>query len=114
MGVRTEGKREVCMRAKSLQTLGTPWIVANKAPLSIGCAGKNAGVGCSVLLQGIFQTQGSNLRLFCLQHWRAGRIFTSSATCVLSRSVVSDSATPRSVNHQAPLPMGILQARILE
>ena len=34
--------------------------------------------------------------------------------CVLSRSIVSDSATPRTVAHQAPLSIGILQARILE
>ena len=32
----------------------------------------------------------------------------------LSRSVVSDSATPWTVAHQIPLSMGILQARILE
>ena len=32
----------------------------------------------------------------------------------LSRSVVSDSATPGTVAHQAPLSVGILQARILE
>ena len=83
------------MRAKPLRTFVTPWAVANEAPLSIGCAGKNAGVGCHVLLQGIFQTQGSNLRLLCLQHWQAGRIFTTSATCVLSRSVVFNSLRPR-------------------
>ena len=33
---------------------------------------------------------------------------------VLSRSVVSDSATPWTIARQAPLSMGILQARILE
>ena len=33
---------------------------------------------------------------------------------VLSRSVVSDSATPWTVARQAPLSMGILQASILE
>ena len=33
---------------------------------------------------------------------------------VLSHSVVSDSATPCTVAHQAPLSMGILQERILE
>ena len=33
---------------------------------------------------------------------------------MLSPSVVSDSVTPRTVGHQAPLSMGILQARILE
>ena len=33
--------------------------------------GKNTGVeGCHVLFQGIFPTQGSNLRLLCLQHFR--------------------------------------------
>ena len=35
-------------------------------------------------------------------------------TAVLSRSVVSDSATPWTVARQAPLSVGILQARILE
>ena len=32
--------------------------------------GKNTGVGCHALLQGIFPTQGSNLSLFCLLHWQ--------------------------------------------
>ena len=34
--------------------------------------GKNTGVGCHALLQGIFPTQGSNPHLFCLLHWQAG------------------------------------------
>ena len=63
------------MRAKSLRTLVTPWTVANEAPLSIGCTGKNAGVGCHVLLQGIFPTQGLNSGLL---HYR--QIFLSSQT----------------------------------
>ena len=33
--------------------------------------GKNTGVGCHFLLQGIFTTQGSNLHLFHLLHWQA-------------------------------------------
>ena len=37
----------------------------------------------------------------------------SQCVCV-SRSVVSDSASPWTVAHHAPLSMGILQARILE
>jgi len=36
----------------------TPWIVAHKAPLPMGFLGKNTGVGCHALLQGIFPTQG--------------------------------------------------------
>ena len=42
-------------------------------------------------------------------------IVTLYACCaVLSRSVMFDSVTPWSVAHQAPLSMGILQARILD
>ena len=36
--------------------------------------GKNTGVGCQALLQGIFPTQGLNPRLFCLPHWQAGSL----------------------------------------
>ena len=32
--------------------------------------GKDSGVGCHALLQGIFPTQGANLSLFCLLHWQ--------------------------------------------
>ena len=32
--------------------------------------GKNTGVGCHFLLEGIFLTQGLNLHLLCLLHWR--------------------------------------------
>ena len=34
--------------------------------------GKNTGVGCHFLLDGIFLNQGSNLRLLHLLHWQAG------------------------------------------
>ena len=32
--------------------------------------GKNPGVGCHFLLQGVIPTQGSNLSLLCLLHWQ--------------------------------------------
>ena len=32
--------------------------------------GKNTGVGCHALLQGIFLTQGLNLPLLSLRHWQ--------------------------------------------
>ena len=35
------------------------------------CSGKNTGVGCHFLLQGIFLTEGSNLHLLHLLHWQA-------------------------------------------
>ena len=36
--------------------------------------GRNTGVGCHCLLQGIFLPQGSTLRLCCLLHWQAGSL----------------------------------------
>ena len=36
--------------------------------------GKNAGVGCHFLLQGIFLTQGLNLHLLHLLHWQASSL----------------------------------------
>ena len=39
--------------------------------------GKNTGVGCHFLLQGIFLTQGSNLLLMCLLHCRRILYFLS-------------------------------------
>ena len=36
--------------------------------------GKNTGVACQFLLQGIFPTQGSNLPVLCLLHWQVGSL----------------------------------------
>ena len=41
--------------------------------------GKNAGVGCHFLLQGIFSTQGSNL---CLLHWQVASLPESSGNLI--------------------------------
>ena len=38
----------------------TLWTVAHQAPPSMGSPGKNTGVDCYFLLQGIFLTQGLN------------------------------------------------------
>ena len=45
----------------------TPWTTARQA-LSMDFLGKNTGVGCHFLLQGVFLTQESNLPLL---HWQA-------------------------------------------
>ena len=49
----------------------TPWIVAHQAPLSMGFPGKNAGVGCHFLLQGIFPPR-DRTQVSCL----ASNLFT--------------------------------------
>ena len=41
----------------------TPWTVARQAPLSTGLPRQDTGVACCALLQGIFRTQRSSLRL---------------------------------------------------
>ena len=51
------------VKVKSLsrvQLFATPWTVAYQGPPSMGFPGKNTGVGCHFLLQGIFPTEGSN------------------------------------------------------
>ena len=50
-----------CLRPYGLQSarLLCPW----------DSPGKNTGVGCCALFQGIFLTQGSNLSLLSLLHW---------------------------------------------
>ena len=36
--------------------------------------GKDTGVGCCALFQGIFPTQGLNQRLLCALHWQTGSL----------------------------------------
>ena len=52
-----------------------PFVTHKQQPARLLCPwdspGKNTGVGCHFLLQGMFPTQGSNLRLLCLLHWQA-------------------------------------------
>ena len=43
-----------CARAQLCLTLCDPMDVAHLAPLSMGFPGKNTGVGCHFLLQGVF------------------------------------------------------------
>ena len=45
--------------------------------------GKNTGVGCHALLQGIFPTQGSNQRLLGLLHWQA-LVLLGKSLCLAS------------------------------
>ena len=52
-------------------SFATPRTVAHQAPLSMGFFSKNTGLGCHLLLQGIFPTQGLNPCLHRLLHWQA-------------------------------------------
>ena len=68
----------------------TLWTVPCQASLSWSSPGKNTGVGCQALLQGIFLTQGSNLCLFHLPTL-AGRFFTAEPQVSVQFSSVAQS-----------------------
>ena len=56
-------------RFSRVHLCATSWtVVCQDSP------GKNTGVGCHFLLQGIFQTQGWNPHLLCLLHWQPGSL----------------------------------------
>ena len=59
----------VLSRFSCVWLFGTLWTAGHHASLS-----GSTGVGCRFLLQGIFPTQGSNLRLLRLMLWQAGSL----------------------------------------
>ena len=61
----------LCSEISVLSNSATPWTAAH-CPWDF--PGKNTGVGCYFLLQGIFLTQGSKLHLLHLLHWQADSI----------------------------------------
>ena len=72
-----------CVCAKSLQsclTLVDPMSCSPPGSSAWDSPGKNTGVGCHALLQGIFLTQGWNPHLSCLLHLQVSSFFTTSAT----------------------------------
>ena len=73
--------------------------------------GKNTGVGCHFLYQGIFLTQGSNPHLLKLLHWQADSLTLHhlggpqtlwNDSVQFSHSVVSDSLWAHGLQHARP------------
>ena len=88
----------------------THWTVARQAPLSRGSPGRNTGVGCHFLLQGIFPTQASNSHhLYCRQILYSLSHQASPALLLLLShfSRVRLCATPETAAHQAPPSLGL-------
>ena len=67
----------------------TPWAVAARLLCPWGFSGKNTAVGCHVLLQEIFLTQGSHWDL--MSPTLAGGFFTISTTWEAHRSEILQS-----------------------
>ena len=57
-----------------VQLFMTVWTVAHQALCPSDSSGKNIGVGCHTLLQGIFLTRGLNPYLLYLLHWHVGSL----------------------------------------
>ena len=63
------GLSSVCVQLLSpVRLFVTPWTVAHQAPLPWYFPHKNTGMSCHFIIQGIFLTQGLNLRLL---NWQA-------------------------------------------
>ena len=69
---------DACLCAKSFQSCLTLCNPMDCSPpgssVHEDSPGKNTGVGCHALLQGIFLTQGSNPHLFCLLSWQGASL----------------------------------------
>ena len=57
-----------------VQLFAMLWTVALQLLCPWDSLGKNTGMGCHVLLQGIFPTQGRNMCLLCLLLWQVGSL----------------------------------------
>ena len=65
LGIEMHAQLISCVRL-----LATPWTVARQALCPWDSPGRNTGVGCHALLQGIFPAQGLNLHLLRRLHWQ--------------------------------------------
>ena len=88
----------VLSRFHRVWLLVTLWTVAHQAPLSLDSPGKNTGMGCHALLQGIFPTLGSNSSLLGLLHcrwilygWATREAHLQFSVSLLTLPLISDS-----------------------
>ena len=79
----------VFLPGESMGDVPGAWLASaplwHQAPLSLDSPGKNTGVGCHALLQGIFLTQGLNLCLLCLLHWHSLPLVPPGKPCTYNR-----------------------------
>ena len=74
----------------------SPWTVGSLAPVRGDSPGKNTGVGCGALLQGIFPTQESNLCFLCLLHWQMGSLLLVPVEDVVTSNCYANEAAASS------------------
>ena len=103
------------MHAKLLHSCPTfcdPGLKSTRLCCPWDSLGKNTGMGCHFLLQGIFPTQGSNLHLLSLLDWQVDSLPLSHLGSPSTLFVVGQSpscvqlfATSWTIACQAPLSM---------
>ena len=113
------GESAVVLVAKTCPTVLSPHgLQPTRLLCPLGFPGKNAGVGCYFLLQGIFLTQGSNLSLL---HWQEsslplshhGSPWSSSKPCWDEESIKTDQGSGIHLPINAlPTPAPTLVCRI--
>ena len=114
-----------CLLTQSYPTFGNP--IDYSAPGSSvhgDSLGRNTGVGYHSLPQGIFPTQGLNLRLLCLLHWHVGSLLLAppgkpnflmdAAAAAKSLQLCPTLCDPIDDSPPGSSVPGILQARTLE
>ena len=99
------------MCAKELQKCSVLWLLC-----PWDSPGKNTGVGCHFLLQGIFPPPGPNLGSFCLLHWQVGSLPLAppGKSQVLGTQVCLTLCDPRDCGQPGSSVHEISQTRILE
>ena len=68
---------------QSCPILSDLWTVARQLLCPWDSPGKNTGVSCHFLFQGIFLTQGRNLGLLCLLHWQEDSLHCAKTSTVV-------------------------------
>ena len=106
------------VHAQSLSRVGL-FVTSRTEPTRLLCPwdspGKNTGMGCHALLQGIFPTQGSNPHLLCPLHWQAGSSLAPPGKPSVSRNGGDfiSCLSPQPCQALAPLPEWALLRDIL-
>ena len=104
-------KGSTCTRACARSVVSdsaTPWTVPSRLLCPWDSPGKNTGVGCHFLFQGIFPTQGSPVSLAL-----AGGFFATEPPgkpCMSARHVISPVARFRPTARLLGLPLGFLSS----
>ena len=97
-----------------LQLFATLWTVTARLLCHCDSPGKNTGVGCHDLLQGIFLTQGLNPCLLCLLNWQVGSLLLAPPAAAKSLQSCPTLCDPIDGSPPgSPIP-GIPQARTPE